>query len=134
MGVCLTSQLKTPKSPAPRSTSPGTALPLLPPLPGPLPSFQLIWAPGLGAALLPDELCSFRLKKKKPPNQTLFLHLHTIMLFLKSRLSSFSWRLSATYQMTILHGQASSLAKSDFTGLYFKDIFFFMQHILNLDP
>lgn len=29
-------------------------------------SALLIWAPGLGAAVLPDELCSFRLKKEIP--------------------------------------------------------------------
>jgi len=42
----------------------GLAAPNL--LPGPLPSFQLIWAPGLAAAVLADEICSFKLKTSSP--------------------------------------------------------------------
>lgn len=48
MGMHLVSQFNTPKNVLPEagSTKPGNALLLLPPLPSPLPSFQLIGTPG----------------------------------------------------------------------------------------
>lgn len=105
------------------------------------PDFQLVRTPGLGAALLSDELCSFRLKKNPDNKHKKNPHQPVPCIYIQL---CYSWNLGyphspgeylppISWQSSMARG--SSLAKTYFRGLHFKDCFFFlMQHIFNLDP
>lgn len=95
------------------------------------PDFQLVRTPGLGAALLSDELCSFRLKKNPDNKHKKNPHQPVPCIYIQL---CYSWNLGyphspgeylppISWQSSMARG--SSLAKRYFRGLHFKDCFFF---------